>query len=228
MMVRKKWLGMIVVLAALGVPAIARGAQAGPISVYLGGMVGGQSQEVTLVGSGLQDFSVAGTSGILLYGAEAGFGLPLGIRIGGHYLRHSNEFGEEIVQSMVASPVDAWVDMAGNEWGADLEWHLGLIPGSPLQPFIGVGASYAHVTLDGTVRFETFSEALVTNTDVYRAYGIAGLKFGNMLGASVRGGWAFSEEKAARADYDFAGQSVSVSADYNGYYVAGSVTLEFH
>ena len=40
MMVRKKWLGMIVVLAALGVPAIARGAQAGPISVYLGGMVG--------------------------------------------------------------------------------------------------------------------------------------------------------------------------------------------
>jgi hypothetical protein len=227
MMVRKKWLGMIVILAALGATSIATYAQAGPISFHVGGVLGGQSQEVSLIGTGLQDFSFSGTSGIVLYGAEAGVGLPMGIHVGGHYFRHSNEFGEETVQSMSALPVDAWVDMAGNEWGADLEWHIGLIPGSPLKPFIGAGGSYARVNLDGTVRFETISEPLTTNTDVYRLYALAGLKFGNLVGASLRGGWTFGEEKAAKAEYDFGPQTVSVSADYNGYYVAGSVTLGF-
>ena len=226
-MVRKKCVGMIVVGAVLAAATIATGAQAGPISFYVGGVVGGQSQEVTLKGSGLQDFSYSGTSGIALYGIEAGVGLPLGVHVGGHYFRHSNEFGEEIVQSASALPVDAWIDMAGNEWGLDLEWHLGLIPGSPLKPFIGAGGSYARVNLDGTVRFETISEPLTTDTDVYRLYALAGLKFGNLVGASLRGGWAFGEERAAQANYDFGPQAISVSADYNGYYVAGSVTLGF-
>lgn len=226
-MVRKKLLGMIVVLTALCATAIATGAQAGPVSFYVGGVLGGQSQEVTLSGSGLQDFSYSGTSGIMLYGIEAGLGLPMGVHVGGHYFRHSNEFGEEAMQSMSSLPVDAWIDMAGNEWGADLEWHLGLIPGSPLKPFIGVGGSYARVNLDGTVRFETMSEPLTTDTDVYRLYALAGLKFGNLVGASLRGGWAFGEENAAQADYSFGPQAISVSSDYNGYYVAGSVTLGF-
>lgn len=224
-MVRKKWLGTIVILAVLSATMIATGAQAGPISFFVGGVVGGQSQEVTLDVAGLQSFT--GTSGIVLYGVEAGIGLPMGLHVGGHYFRHSNEFGEELVQTMAALPVDAWIDMAGNEWGADLEFHLGLIPGSPVKPFIGAGGSYAKVNLDGAVRFETLTEPLETNTDVYRLYALAGLKLGNLVGASLRGGWTFGEENAAKAEYNFNGQAVSVSADYNGYYIAGSVTLGF-
>jgi hypothetical protein len=117
--------------------------------------------------------------------------------------------------------------MAGNEWGLDLEWHLGLIPGSPLKPFIGAGGSWARVNLDGEVRFEGESSALQTETDVYRLYAVAGLKLGSAIGVSVRGGMATGEEEAASASYSLAGQTVAVSADYQGYFVAGSVSLGF-
>ena len=219
----QKRFGTLVVLASL---LVAAPAAALPfVSLQFGGTVAGQSQEVALDVSGTVNETYDGNSGILMYGAEAGVGLPAGIHVFGHYYRHSNEFGEELVGDMTG--VDAFVSMDGNEWGLDLEWHLGLIPGSPLKPFIGAGGSWARVNLDGEIRFEGESAALETNTDVYRLYGVAGIKLGSALGASVRGGMAFGEDEAAKAGYTLAGESVSVSADYQGYFVAGSVSLGF-
>jgi hypothetical protein len=53
------------------------------------------------------------------------------------------------------------------------------------------------------------------------------LKLGSAIGVSVRGGMAFGEDQAAKASYSLAGQEVSISADYQGYFVAGSVSLGF-
>ena len=222
-MLRQKWLGTLVVLGSL---FIAAPALALPfVSFQVAGTVAGQSQEVALDVSGTINESYSGNSGIVMYGGEAGVGLPAGFHLFGHYYRHTNEFGEELVGDMTG--VDAYVDMAGNEWGLDLEWHLGLIPGSPLKPFIGAGGSWARVNLDGEVRFEGESSALQTETDVYRLYAVAGLKLGSALGVSVRGGMAMGEDEAASASYSLAGQTVAVSADYQGYFVAGSVSLGF-
>jgi hypothetical protein len=221
-MLRRKWLGTLVVLGSLvfAAPALALPL----VSLRVGGTVAGQSQEVALDVSGAVNESLEGTSGIAMYGAEAGLGLPMGFYVFGHYYRHSNEFGEELVAD---SGVNAFVDMAGNEWGLDLEWHLGLIPGSPIKPFIGAGGSWAKVNLDGEVRYEGESAALETDTTVYRLYGVAGLQLTSLLGVTVRGGMAFGEDDAAQAEYSLAGQTVSVSADYQGYYIAGAVTLGF-
>jgi hypothetical protein len=222
-MLRLKGLGTLVVLGSL---LVAAPAMALPfVSLQFAGTVAGQSQEVALDVSGTINESYDGDSGIVMYGAEAGVGLPLGFHVFGHYYRHTNEFGEELVGD--ATGIDAYVDMAGNEWGLDLEWHMPLIPGSPLKPFIGAGGSWARVNLDGEVRFEGESAPLETETDVYRLYGVAGLKLGSAIGVSVRGGMAFGEDDAARAEYSLAGQTVGVSADYQGYYVAGSVSLGF-
>lgn len=222
-MLRLKGLGTLVVLGTL---LVAAPAMALPfVSLQFAGTVAGQSQEVALDVSGTINESYDGDSGIVMYGAEAGVGLPLGFHVFGHYYRHTNEFGEELVGD--ATGIDAYVDMAGNEWGLDLEWHMPLIPGSPLKPFIGAGGSWARVNLDGEVRFEGESAPLETETDVYRLYGVAGLKLGSAIGVSVRGGMAFGEDDAARAEYTLAGQTVGVSADYQGYYVAGSVSLGF-
>ncbi|RKZ08550.1 hypothetical protein DRQ32_09015, partial [bacterium] len=171
---------------------------------------------------GVESFS--GTSAIVLYGGEAGVGLPIGLYVFGHYYRHSNEFGEELVAE---TGVDAFVDMSGNEWGVSLEWQIPLIPGSPIKPYIGAGASWAQINLDGEVRFEGESEPLKTETSLYRAYALAGLSLGDVLGLTVRGGMGFSEDKAAQATYSMAGQTVSVFAEYQGYYIAGAVTLSF-
>ena len=127
------------------------------VSFQIAGTVAGQSQEVTLDVSGTVNETHKGNSGIVMYGGEAGVGLPAGFHVFGHYYRHTNEFGEELVQETTG--VHAYVDMAGNEWGLDLEWHLGLIPGSPLKPFLGAGGSWARVNLDGKVRYETESAA---------------------------------------------------------------------
>jgi hypothetical protein len=222
-MLRLKGLGTLVVLGSL---LVAAPAMALPfVSFQFAGTVAGQSQEVALDVSGTINESYDGSSGIVMYGAEAGVGLPMGFHVFGHYYRHTNEFGEELVGD--ATGIDAYVDMAGNEWGLDLEWHMPLIPGSPLKPFIGAGGSWARVNLDGEVRFEGESAALETETDVYRLYGVAGLELGSAIGVSVRGGMAFGEDDAARAEYSLAGQTVGVSADYQGYYVAGSVSLGF-
>lgn len=221
-MLRKKGLGALLVLGSL---LVAAPALALPfVSFQFGGTVAGQAQEVTMDVSGLLDESFTGTSGILMYGGEAGVGLPMGFHVFGHYYRHTNEFGEEFVQD---AGIDAYVSMDGNEWGADLEWHMPLLPGSPLLPFIGAGGSWAHITLDGEVRFEGESAALETETNVYRLYGVAGIKLGSTIGVALRGGMSFGEDEAAKAEYDFAGQTVAVSADYQGYYVAGSVSLGF-
>jgi hypothetical protein len=220
MMFRRKW---IPTLAGLGLCALVAGpATAAPFtSFYVSGAVGGQSQEVTLDAAGLQSYD--GTSGVLLYGADAGVGLPAGFHLSAHYYRHSNEFGRELVDDSF----DAYVDMAGNEWGGSLEWHLGLIPGSPVAPFVGAGASYSRVTLDGKVEWEGESATLGTDTDLYRLYGLAGLKLTDALRATVRAGMTFGENEAAKAEYEFQGQTISVSADYQGYYVAGALSLGF-
>jgi hypothetical protein len=221
-MLRKKWLGALVALATLvfAAPALALPL----VSLRVGGTVAGQSQEMALDVSGSVNESFDGTSGIAMYGGEAGVGLPMGLYVFGHYYRHTNEFGEELVAD---SGVDAFVDMSGNEWDLDVEWHLGLIPGSPLKPFIGAGGSWAQINLDGEVRYEGASAALETDTTVYRLYAVAGLDLTSLLSVSVRGGMAFGEDDAAQASYSLAGQTVSVSADYDGYYVAGSVSLGF-
>ena len=221
-MLRQKWLGTLIVLGSL---FIAAPALALPfVSFQFAGTVAGQSQEVALDVSGTINEKYTGNSGIVMYGAEAGVGLPAGFHLFGHYYRHTNEFGEELV---AGSGVDAFVDMAGNEWGLDLEWHMGLIPASPLKPFIGAGGSWARVSLDGEVRFEGEKAALETNTDVYRLYAVGGLKLGSMIGVSLRAGMALGEDDAAKAEYSLAGQTVAVSADYQGYFLAGSVSLGF-
>jgi hypothetical protein len=222
-MLRQKRIGALVALSLL---IVAAPASALPfVSFQIAGTVAGQSQEVTLDVSGTVNETYKGNSGIVMYGGEAGVGLPAGFHVFGHYYRHTNEFGEELVQETTG--VDAYVDMAGNEWGLDLEWHLGLIPGSPLKPFLGAGGSWARVNLDGKVRYETESAALETETEVYRLYAVGGLKLGSAIGVSVRGGMAFGEDQAAKASYSLAGQEVSISADYQGYFVAGSVSLGF-
>lgn len=219
-MLRQYWLGTFFVLTALFL--VAAPAAALPFaSFYVSGLVGGQSQEVTLDLAGVQSYS--GESGVLLYGVDAGVGLPAGFFVDAHYYRHSNEFGRELVDGTV----DAYVDMAGNEWGASLEWHLGLIPGSPIKPFVGAGGSYSRVTLDGKVEFEGESAPLETNTDLYRVYALAGMSLTSALRATVHAGMTFGEDEAAKASYTLAGQTVSVSADYQGYYVAGAVSLGF-
>ena len=83
------------------------------------------------------------------------------------------------------------------------------------------------VSLDGEVRFEGEKAALETNTDVYRLYAVGGLKLGSMIGVSVRAGMALGEDDAAKAEYSLAGQTVAVSANYQGYFIAGSVSLGF-
>lgn len=220
-MLRHKWLATFLTLSALCVVAVP--APALPfVSFYASGVVGGQSQEVTLDVAGMESFE--GTSGIVLYGVDAGVGLPMGFHFDGHYYRHTNEFGEDLAAD---SGFDAFVDMAGNEWGASLEWHLGLIPASPVKPFIGAGGSYSRINLDGEIRFEGESEALETDTDLYRIYALAGLKLTSLLRATVHAGMTFGETDAAEASYTLAGQTVSVTADYQGYYVAGAVSLGF-
>jgi len=220
-MLRQKWVGTLLVLATL-VP-FAVPAQALPlVSFRLAGTVGAQSQEVELDLAGLENYN--GTSAVVLYGAEAGVGLPMGIHVFGHYYRHTNEYGEDLIDDMA---YDAFVDMSGNEWGLDLEWHLSLIPASPIKPYLGAGGSWARVNLDGEVRFEGASAALTTETDIYRLYALAGLKLGGVIDVTVRGGMSLGDEEAAAASYTLAGQDVSISANYQGYFVAASAGIGF-
>lgn len=220
-MLRHKALGTLLVLTTLVTCAVQ--AQALPvISFRLAGTVGAQSQQVNLDIAGVESYD--GMSAVALYGGEAGIGLPVGLQIFGHYYRHTNEFGEDLIDDM---SYDAFVDMSGNEWGLDLEWHLNLIPGSPIAPSLGVGGSWARVNLDGEVRFEGESEPLTTETDIYRLYGLFGLQLGGLFDVTLRGGMSFGEEMAAEATYTLAGQTVSVSADYQGYFVAASVGIGF-
>ena len=103
-----------VTLVVLGSLLVAAPAMALPfLSLQFAGTLAGQSQEVALDVSGTINESYTGTSGILMYGAEAGIGLPMGLHLFGHYYRHSNEMGEEFAAD---NGIDAWVDMAGNEW----------------------------------------------------------------------------------------------------------------
>lgn len=217
---RRNWLSPLFVLLALAF--VPRVATAMPfVSIYASGLVGAQSQEVTLDVPGMQTYS--GDNAVALYGLDAGLGLPGGFYVDAHYYRHTNEFGRELVDGTT----DAFVDMGGNEWGGSLEWHLGLIPGSPIKPFIGVGGSYSRVNLDGKVEWQGESAPLETNTDLYRVYGVAGLGLTGALRATLHAGMTFGEDEAAKASYTLAGQTVSVSADYQGYYVAGAVSLGF-
>lgn len=220
-MFRQKWIGTILVLATLA--TVAAPAQALPmLSFRIAGTAGAQAQELKLDVAGVQSYD--GQSAVALYGGEAGVGLPAGIYLFAHYYRHTNEFGESLIPD---DSFDAYVDMAGNEWGLDLEWRIPLLPGSPVKPYLGAGGSWASITLDGEVRFEGQSQALTTETTVYRIYALGGIMLGGMLDLTLRGGMSFGEDEAAQASYDFAGQTVTVSADYQGYFVAGSVGIGF-
>ena len=189
------------------------------ITLYGSGVAGQQAQEVAIDVPGSESYQ--GTGGVTLYGADVGLGFPKGFYVDAHYFRHSNEF----VSELAGSAYDARIDLAGDEWGASLEWQLDLMPSSAITPFVGAGGSWSRLTLDGKIDLRGDSAPVTTEVDLYRAYGVAGLKLNRFLRLTAQGGWTFGGRGSDATSYDLGGQAISVATDYDGYFVAGALSL---
>lgn len=219
-MSRPRWTATLLI-AALLAPGVAAAGQRAESTIYVSGVAGAQAQSVTIDVAGLESYE--GSGSVALFGADAGFSLPGGVFADAHYFRHSNEF----VSELAGSNYDARVDLAGNEWGASLEWQLDLVPRSPLKPFLGVGGSWSRLTLDGKLDLRGESAALESEIDLWRAYGVAGLKLSRYFRATVQGGMTFPVHEGLTTSYTVGGETVALTPDYGGYYVAGSLSVGF-
>ena len=163
-------------------------------------------------------------------GGSVEFVLPFfGLRVGG---RASHHFGETDVETANAAALGV-LDLAGtfeldaNEFAGYVESHLRFASWSIQDPFLGVGAEYAHLDVDGefvSSRAARTRSALEGATNVMRVYGVGGVDIVEGFGVVARGGYAFHDGLTMPADaLRVTGTPAGARFDYEG--VFGSIGL---
>lgn len=184
-----------------------------PISVKFGVLGGMQAIEL----SGAVDGNVLPVeSGFTTaFGAEFGLGLPIGVQVGVHYLRHMVDI--DITGNVGGTDYAAGGELDTNEIGVSLEKHIPLVPMSPAAPYLGAGLGYSRMILDAQLADADED----TGANVLRLYGVAGVKL-VAVGVQVRAGYAWGELENS---VDVFGAQFSTLFDYEGFFGAASLSF---
>ena len=183
-----------------------------PVSVKLGVVAGLQQAEITSTVLGV-DLDAESTT-LNTFGAEVAVGIPMGFVVGGFYLRHTGD-----LRAGTDATNLAW-GLGANELGLFAEKHISLLPMSPAAPYLGGGLSLSNLSLGEDVGDET----LDASSQIYRLYGLAGVKLIAVV-VQVRAGWSFGS---------FDGSDLGVSdipgldeaeVSYDGFFASAGLSL---
>lgn len=196
-----------------------------PISVRLSAVGGMHQSEVTASVNGTELGNVSTT--LYTAGVELDVGTPLGVNIGVQYLRHFGDLSESFDQV----PDALGFGLGANEFGVFVEERMELLPASPVQPFLGIGAGYGRISLAQELEADSLSlGALEGDIDIFRLYALGGLQVFGSLGLKARAGYMFGSIEGDELSFGETittgtGDEVAFELDYGGAFASLAVSL---
>ncbi len=176
------------------------------------------------------DFSATTRSSAFGGGVE--IALPyFGARVGGNALVHLGETATQSIDARASGRLDVGGTFVldATEFTAYVESRFDFAPTSPYQPFFGVGGAIAHMRVDGEIETEGSAvtrSSLSGASNVFRAYGVAGVQLARGFAVVVRGGYAFHDGLTMAADeLRLTGTPAGATFDYEGFYASAGVSV---
>lgn len=196
-----------------------------PFSLRVSAVGGLQQGEVTasVNGAGLGSASTT----LFTAGVELDVGTPIGLHVGGTYLRHFGDLSnayEDIPDALAFG-------LGANEYGVFVEKRFSVAPVSPLAPYLGLGGAYGRISLAQELDSSAFTaRALEGDVDIFRLYALGGLDLFGSVGMKARLGYVFGSIEGGDLAFGEAietgsGDEVAFEIAYDGVFATIALAL---
>lgn len=206
--------GLLAVAALLIVCGAVADAQAqSPVSFGISALYGVRTADVSVSLADNPLWSVE--ENVQAFGAEVSLGLPIGVHVAAHYLRHFKDLEEVSASSL---------SLGANEIGANVEKRVSLAPASPISPYVGAGVGYARVSFGDELVLSTDVNTSLADLNLWDFYGTFGMSLGGVIGAQLRVGYSTGD---MTIEEDTPLGAVSGGMDYSGTFFTVAASLGF-